>query len=186
MSLSMYQASIPVFVRRLKTLSAILKKGAAHAKARGIDPAVLVNARLAPNMFPLSRQVQIASDMVKGAAGRLAGVDIPSWPDNEATFTELQQRISNTIAFVKTIKPAQLDGTEQKQITLQIPAGSLGFSGQAYLQDWVLPNLYFHMSTAYNILRHNGVELGKADFLGITPPGTKSTGRKKRQAKSKA
>ena len=177
MSLSMYQASMPVLIQRLKTLSAILKKGSMYAKAKGFGGDVLVNARLAPDMFPLSRQVQIATDMAKGAAGRLAGIDIPSYADTESSLPELQERIAKTIAFLKTVTPAQVDGTEEKLITLQLRAGSISLSGQSYLLDWALPNVYFHVTTAYNLMRHNGVELGKGDFLGIAPKAAKKAGK---------
>ncbi len=166
MTLSMYQASSPVFVRMLQNLSGILKKGAAHAEARKIEPSVFINARLAPDMFPLSRQIQIATDIVKGGAARLAGVDVPSYEDKEATFDELQARIAKTIAFVQSIKPAQIDGSEEHAIALKIGGRDLNFSGQNYLLQFVLPNVYFHITTAYAILRHNGVDIGKADFLG--------------------
>jgi len=177
MSLSMYDASVPVFVHNLKVLAALLKKGAAHAKARGIDPAVLVNARLFPDMFPLARQVQIATDMAKGGGARLAGVEIPSLADTETTFPELQERVSRTLAFLKTLRPAQFEGSEARAIQLQLRIGKLEFSGAQYLLGWVLPNLYFHVTTTYNILRHNGVELGKADFLGRAPAAKKGKRR---------
>ncbi len=167
MSLSMYQASVPTFIRGLNNLSAILAKASAYAtEASKIDPATLVNARLYPNMFPLSRQVQIASDVVKGGAARLAGVEIPSFPDTETTFDELQARIKKTITFLETIKPAQVDGTEDKNIVLKVGGNEMTFTGQAYLLTFVIPNLYFHVTTAYAILRHNGLDIGKGDFLG--------------------
>lgn len=166
MALSMYQASIPVFVRQLSNLSVILKKGEEHALAKKIEPEVFINARLAPDMFPLSRQIQIATDGVKGAAARLAGVEVPSYPDTEKTFPELQARIAKTIEFAKTFSAKQIDGTEEKKIVLKIRDREINFLGQAYLLNFVLPNLYFHMTTAYAILRHNGVDVGKKDFLG--------------------
>lgn len=166
MTLSMYDASIPVFIRQLTNLSDILKKGEASAEERKIDPSVLVNARLAPDMLPLARQIQIASDAVKGCAGRLSGVEIPKFEDTEATFAELQARIANTISFLKTITPAQVEGTEDKTINLTIAKRDFQFSGRDYLFSFVLPNLFFHTTTAYAILRHNGVALGKADYLG--------------------
>jgi hypothetical protein len=183
----MYQASVPVLIHNLKALAAILKKGADHAKARGIDPAVLVNARLYPDMFPLTRQVQIATDMAKGGAARLAGVEMPSYPDTETSFPELQERIAKTIAFLKGIKPAQLEGSEGREIHLQMRMGAISFNGQYYLISWVLPNVYFHITTAYNILRHNGVELGKWDFLGKAPGSDiRSGGPAKKAAKKRA
>ncbi|KFA87254.1 DUF1993 domain-containing protein [Archangium violaceum] len=166
MSLSMYQASIPVFIRMLGNLSAILEKAAAHAAAKKIEPSVLINARLAPDMRPLSFQVQIASDLAKGCAARLAGIDPPSMADTESTFPELQERIKKTIAFLQTVSAAQVDGTEEREVVLKIRDHEMKFQGQAYLLGFVLPNFYFHVTTAYAILRHNGLDLGKADFLG--------------------
>ena len=166
MTLSMYAASVPVFRRALTQLGAVLKKGEAFAAARQIDPAVLTSARLAPDMFPLTRQVQIASDQVKGGTARLAGVDVPSWADDETTFEQLQARIARTLAFIAEFKPAQIDGSEARPITLPARSGSLNFTGQDYLLGFVLPNVFFHCTTAYLILRHNGVEVGKRDFLG--------------------
>ena len=165
MSLSMYEASIPVFIRQLNALSGILKKGEEHAIAKKIEPEVFINARLAPDMFPLSRQIQIATDGVKGCAARLAGVDVPSYPDTEKTFAELQARIAKTIEFLKTFKAAQIDGSEGRKITLKLRKEDTSFLGQPYLLNFVLPNLYFHVSMAYAILRHNGVDVGKMDFL---------------------
>ena len=186
MSLSMYDASVPVLVHSLKNLSGILKKAAVHAKAKGIDPAVLVNARLFPDMFPLARQVQIATDMAKGCGARLAGVELPSYADTETTFPELQERISRTIAFLRSLKRAQFDGSSTRALQLQMRMGSIGFDGKDYLVGWVLPNFYFHMATAYNILRHNGVEIGKPDFLGQVPGARMNTGKASKPAKAKA
>ncbi|MGB4074451.1 DUF1993 domain-containing protein [Pseudomonas sp.] len=166
MSLSMYQASIPVFTRMLGNLSAILDKAAAFAEAKKIEPQVLLNARLAPDMFPLVRQVQIATDSVKGCAARLAGVDVPSFPDTESSFAQLQERLQKTQAFLNSCSAAQIDGSETMRIVLNFPGQELKFSGQDYLVNFVLPNFYFHLTTAYAILRHNGLELGKMDFLG--------------------
>lgn len=166
MPLSMYQASIPVFERMLRNLSAILTKAAAHAEARKIDPSVFINARLAPDMFPLSRQVQIATDGVKGCAARLAGIEVPSYPDTETTFAELQARIAKMLAFLQTVSAAQIDGSEERPVNLKAGKKELNFKGQDYLLFFVLPNLYFHVTAAYAILRHNGVEIGKMDFLG--------------------
>jgi len=166
MSLTMYQASIPVFVRMLDNLSGILDKAAAHAEAKKIDPAIFVNARLAPDMFPLSRQVQIATDMVKGCAARLAGIEVPSYEDNETTFSELQARIAKTKAFIESVSASQVDGSEERKITLKFGSKELSFLGQAYLLDFVLPNFHFHLTTTYAILRHNGVEIGKKDYTG--------------------
>ncbi|HSE74576.1 MAG TPA: DUF1993 family protein [Dongiaceae bacterium] len=166
MTLSMYQASVPVFVRGLENLSAVLAKGAAHAEARKIEPAVFVNARLAPDMFPFSRQIQIASDAAKGCTARLAGAEVPSYPDTEATFPELEARIAKTIAFVKGFTAAQIDGSEARSVTLKMRSGDMTLRGQDYLFKLSLPNFYFHITTAYDILRHNGVEVGKMDYLG--------------------
>jgi hypothetical protein len=166
MSLSMYQASIPVFLRGLDNLSHILAKGAASTETRKIDPLVFAQARLAPDMFPLSRQVQIATDVVKGAGARLAGIEAPVFEDNESNFPELQARVEKTKAFLKTLTAAQIDGSEAKEINLKVGGKALTFKGQDYLFGFVLPNLFFHITTTYSILRHNGVDLGKQDFLG--------------------
>ena len=162
----MYQASVPVLVRMLGNVRACLEKGAAHAEAKKIDPSVLVNDRLAPDMFPLSRQVQIASDMAKSVVARLAGVEPPKYEDNEKTFADLYARIDKTIDYVKGFKPAQIDGTEDRDIKLQMRTGPMEFKGINYLLHFVMPNFYFHCTMTYAILRHNGVELGKMDFLG--------------------
>ncbi|MDE1145574.1 MAG: DUF1993 domain-containing protein [Azospirillaceae bacterium] len=166
MSLSMYQASVPVFLRLLGNLSAILDKAAAHAEAKKIDPSVFINARLAPDMLHLARQVQIATDSAKGAAARLAGVEVPSFADTETTFPELQARIAKTVDFLKTVTAEQIDGSEERTITLKLRGEEKNFPGQTFLLFMALPNFYFHVTTAYDILRHNGVELGKSDFLG--------------------
>ncbi|MBK9617383.1 MAG: DUF1993 domain-containing protein [Uliginosibacterium sp.] len=166
MALSMYQSSIPMLKRMLGSLATILDKAAAHAEAKKIDPAVLFGARLFPDMFPLSRQVQIATDQAKGCAARLAGVEVPKYEDNEANFAELQARLAKTIAFLDSLTPAQIDGSEGKDIVVQVRDLKLDFKGQDYLMQWVLPNFYFHVTTAYNILRHNGIEIGKKDYLG--------------------
>ncbi|BAN49222.1 DUF1993 family protein [Metapseudomonas resinovorans] len=166
MSLSMYEASIPVLARMLGNLSNILKKAEANAQARGIDPKVFIDSRLAPDMYPLARQVQVVSDMAKGCAARLAGVDVPSWADTESTFEELQARIAKTQAFLKGIDAAQLDGSEDRTVVLKMRSGDLSFRGRDYLLGFALPNFYFHLTAAYAILRHNGVDVGKMDFLG--------------------
>ncbi len=166
MNNSMYQSSVPAFMHALNNLAAILEKGAAHAEAKKIDPSVLVNARLFPDMFPLVRQVQIACDSVKGGAARLAGVEPPAFEDTEKTFVELIARVKKTVAYLQTLTATQIDGSEDKTMTWQTRSGSKSMQGLPYLHRHVLPNLYFHVTTAYNILRHNGVELGKKDFLG--------------------
>jgi hypothetical protein len=176
MSSTMYQASAQTFTHNLKNLSAMLKAAAADAKARGIDPSVLLNMRLAPDMMPLISQVRIVTDNAKGACARLAGVDTPVYADDETTFAQLQARIKTTLAFIRTLKAAQFEGSESREVVMKIPIGSLAFSGIDYLNGWALPNFYFHSTTAYNILRHNGVSLGKADFLGIVP-GIQATGQ---------
>ncbi|WP_119303561.1 DUF1993 domain-containing protein [Dongia deserti] len=169
MTLSMYQASVPVFVRGLENLGNILAKAATHAEAKKIDPAVFINARLAPDMFPLSRQVQIASDAAKGCTARLAGVEVPSYPDTETTFPELQERVAKTIAFVTGLTASQIDGSEDRVVTLKQRGEDVRYRGQDYLLKLALPNFFFHAVTAYDILRHNGVEVGKADYLGKLP-----------------
>jgi uncharacterized protein len=167
MTLSMYQASVPVFLRAFDNLSAILDKAAAFATAKKIDPSVLINARLAPDMFALARQVQIVSDTTKGCVARLAGVAIPSIADTETTFADLKERLAKTAAFIKSVTAAQIDGSEGKSITMKMgPNKEVVFTGQAYLLTFVLPNLYFHVTATYAILRHNGVEIGKNDYLG--------------------
>jgi hypothetical protein len=169
MSLSMYQASVPLFTQTLACLSAILDKAAAYAEAKKIDPSVLVNARLFPDMFPMSRQVQIACDFAKGATARLAGAEVPSYADTEASFAELKQRIAKTVSFISQFKAEQIDGSEERDISLKIGGQDMAFKGQQYLIHFVMPNFFFHAATAYGILRHSGVELGKRDFM--MPPG---------------
>ncbi len=166
MPFSLYAASIPTFVRGLKNLATCLEKARADADARNFAPEILVDARLAPDMHKLSRQVQIASDTVKNAAARLAGLEAPSFPDTESKLDELQERIGKTIAFVETVTQAQLDGSEEKVITLKFPGREITFSGADYLTNFVLPNFYFHLTTTYAILRNQGVKLGKADYIG--------------------
>ncbi|MEC4820031.1 MAG: DUF1993 domain-containing protein [Scytonema sp. PMC 1069.18] len=166
MTISMYQASVPVFIHTLNNLVGILEKGATYAETKKIDPSVLVNSRLYPDMFPLSRQVQIASDVAKRGAAKLAEVEAPKFEDNETTFSELIERTQKTISFLNTLKPDQIDGSEERTITLEMRDNTLSFPGMPFLLYFVVPNLYFHVTTAYDILRHCGVELGKQDFLG--------------------
>lgn len=166
MSISMYQASVPVLVHMLKNLDAIIAKAAAHADARKIDPSVLVNSRLYPDMFPLARQIQIATDMAKGCGARLAGEEPPKYDDTEASFPELSARVQKTINYLESLKAAAIDGSEERVIALKLRNASVTFSGMFYLLNFVLPNFYFHVTTTYAILRHNGVELGKPDYLG--------------------
>jgi len=162
----MYQASAPRFVNILKNLSLLLDKAQAHAETKKIEPAALTGFRLFPDMFPLARQVQIACDTAKGAVARLAGVEIPKHEDTEQTFAELKERIAKTIEFIGTLKPAQIDGTEDKPIVLKVGGQDRTFTGMQYLLGHAHPNFYFHVTTAYNILRHAGVEIGKRDFIG--------------------
>jgi hypothetical protein len=166
MTISMYQGAVPSLVRSLHNLVAILEKGAAHAEAKKVDPAVLVASRLYPDMFPLSRQVQIASDIARRGVARLAGTEAPALEDKETTFAELCDRLRKVIAFIETFTPEQIDGSEETVINLPIGKETMTFAGQDYLLFFILPNVYFHVTTAYAILRHNGVELGKLDFLG--------------------
>ena len=166
MPLSMYDSSVPILKHGLCSLSTILKKSAEHAVSRKIDPSVLISARLFPDMFPLSKQIQIATDQAKGCVARLVGVDIPKYEDTETTFDELQVRIAKTNAYLDSFSAEQIVGSEERDIVLQLHEKTLTFKGRDYLSQWVLPNFYFHVTTAYNILRHNGIEIGKKDFLG--------------------
>ncbi len=166
MTLSMYQASVPVFVRMLGNLSAILDKGVSHSEARKIDPTVLLNARLFPDMLPLAKQIQIAADFAKGTSARLASVEVPKYEDDEASFADFQARIQKTLAFAQSLSAAQIDGSEEREINITVAGNPMSFKGLEYLLNFALPNFYFHMTTAYNILRHNGVEIGKRDFIG--------------------
>ena len=166
MSISMYQASAPRFANTLRNLAAILDKAKSHAAAKKIEEQALTSARLYPDMFALARQVQIACDTAKGAVARLAGVEIPKHEDTEKTFDELKERIARTLAFIATVKAAQVDGTEDREIVLKLQGTDVPFKGLQYLLGFAWPNFYFHATTAYDILRHNGVELGKRDFIG--------------------
>ena len=166
MTISMYQASVPAFVRALNNLAAILEKGAAHARAHKIDDAVLLGSRLFPDMLPLTKQVQLASDSAKSGAGRLAGAEFPAFEDKEATFQELVQRIRKTVTYLETLRPEQIDGSEDKTVSWQTRSSTKSMQGLPYLMYHVLPNVHFHVTTAYAILRHNGIEIGKKDFLG--------------------
>jgi uncharacterized protein len=166
MAVSMYQASVPAFVQMLNSLAAILDKAEAYAAERKIDPAVLLGWRLAPDMFALARQVQIATDHAKGCCARLAGVEVPKYADEETTFADLRARIASTIDFVESFEPSDIDGSEDRGITITAGGRELRFKGQQYLMTFVLPNFYFHVTTAYNILRHCGLPIGKRDFMG--------------------
>ena len=166
MSISMYDACAPRFASMLRNLDAILGKAQAHAAAKKIDPAVLMSARLFPDMLPFVKQVQIATDHAKGAVARLAGVEVPRFEDTEQNFDELRARLAKTIAFVESFSAEQIDGSEDREITLRAGGKDLVFKGMPYLIGYAIPNFYFHLVTAYNILRHNGVEIGKGDYLG--------------------
>lgn len=166
MTISMYQASVPCFVRTLGNLSAILDKAQAHVDAKKIDPLALTSYRLYPDMLPMTRQVQIACDAAKGLVARLSGLDNPVHEDNEKTLADLQARIAKTLTFVQSVTPAQLDGTEDKDIVVKRGDIETHYKGMQFLLGNALPNFYFHVTTAYNILRHNGVDIGKRDYLG--------------------
>jgi hypothetical protein len=166
MTISMYSASVPVYQSMLNNLKGVLAKGAAFAAAKKIDEVVLMNARLAPDMLAMSRQVQIACDFAKGSIARLAGIEVPKWEDTEKSFADLAARIDKTVAYVGEFSAAQIDGQEDRNIELTIAGNPMSFKGQQYLLNVAMPNFYFHVTTAYAILRHNGVEIGKSDFLG--------------------
>ena len=166
MSISMDDVSIPMMTLGLTNLTAILDKAAAHAADKKFDSLVLAQARLFPDMYPLARQVQIACDTAKGAAARLAGIEVPKHEDTETTLAELKARIAKTVDFLKSVTPAQLKDAESRAIEIKFPNGSWKFTGIAYLTDFVLPNFYFHSAMVYALLRKNGVEIGKMDFLG--------------------
>ncbi len=166
MTISMYQASVPVFIRTLGNLKAIVDKSAAHAQEKKIDESVFLTARLFPDMLAFTRQVQIASDFARGTGARLAGSEPPSYEDKEQTFAELADRIDRTIAFLRTLTPAQIDGSEGREIVRPIRGEPKKFTGIDYLLLYALPNFYFHTTTAYAILRHNGIAIGKGDFIG--------------------
>lgn len=166
MSLSMYQASVPVFIRALSNLRVVLQKGEAFAIEKGFAPEVLVQTRLIADMLPLSRQVQIACDMAKNGSFRLAGVEAPVFDDDETTFAQLIARIDRTIEVIGGLRAEQIDGSESRAIHLKMRTGELNFEGQTYLLDFVLPNLFFHATTTYAILREAGVPIGKMDYIG--------------------
>lgn len=166
MKISMYEASIPTFLHTLNSLKAILEKGAAHAEARKFDPNLLAATRLTADMLPLTRQIQIASDAAKGAAARLTGVDPPKFEDNETTVADLIARIGKTVDYLQGFKPEQFEGSDERTITIPTPRQTFTFPGLVFLRHWAIPNFFFHVTTAYNLLRANGVEIGKADYLG--------------------
>ncbi len=167
--ITMYQASIPPLLQSLAATVAVLGKGAAHAEARKIDPSALLLARLFPDQFTLTKQVQVMSDLAKLGGARLSGVDAPKMPDAETGFAELQARLEATAAYLRSLTPAQIDGTEGKAITIKLGPTEVTFTGQSFLLHFIMPNVYFHATTAYALLRHNGVELGKRDFIGTMP-----------------
>ena len=166
MTISMYQASVPRFVNILGNLSNILDKAQAHVDAQKLDTATLTTYRLFPDMLPMTTQVRIACDTAKGAVARLAGVEIPAYEDNEKTLADLKARIAKTIAFIQTVTSAQIDGTEDKEIVIKYGEKETRYKGMQFLLGNAVPNIYFHVTTTYNILRHNGVEIGKRDYLG--------------------
>ena len=166
MPITMHQVAFPPVIRTLNALSTILDKAAAHCEARKIEPTVLLNYRLAPDMFALTRQIQVATDQAKGMAARLAGAEVPSYPDTESSIEELKARIAKTIDFVQSLSPDRYEGSEDREVTLKMRSGERTFNGRDYVFGFVLPNFYFHATTAYDILRHAGVELGKLDFMG--------------------
>jgi len=166
MTSSMHQASIPTITRALKNLIGVLEKGAAHAEAKKIEPSVLINSRLYPDMFTLGKQVQVVSDIARGGISRLAQVESPKYEDNETTFPQLVERLRKTIAYLEALKPEQIDGSETRTVSWTAMGTDYSMPGQQYLYNRVFANVFFHCATAYNILRHNGVEIGKLDFLG--------------------
>jgi hypothetical protein len=166
MSLSMHKISVPAFVRGFSVLSSLIDKAEAFAEEKKIAPAILVNARLAPDMLPFAGQIQRASDTSKGVIARLTSVEVPKFPDEEADFAELRERIAKTIAFLESVDPSALDGTADKEVTLKFGKLGVTLSGEDYILKFVLPNFYFHVTTAQNILRHNGVPVGKLDYIG--------------------
>jgi hypothetical protein len=166
MPVTMSQLTIPTFVQGLEALAATLYKAEAYAAARKIDEAVLLQARLFPDMFPFVRQVQIAADFAKGAVARLSGAEPPNYPDTETSFAALKQRVARTLDYIHSIAPEAIDGSEARTVSLKAGQQTLTFAGEPYLLSFVLPNFYFHLATAYDLLRHNGVELGKRDFVG--------------------
>lgn len=169
MTLSMYQASAPIYVQYLNAASAVLDKGAAFAETRKIDPAALLQARLYPDMHPLVKQVQIFTDQAVRGMSRLAGTEPPAFPDTETSFAELKARIARAVSHVQSFKPDQIDGSEDRSIVMKTPRGDLNFNGKDYLLGFSLPNFFFHATTTYSILRHVGVEIGKMDFMGGMP-----------------
>jgi uncharacterized protein len=169
MPLSMSQASVPLITQMLTSLSALIDKASEHCRANGIDPSEIAGARLAPDMFPFARQVQLSTDHAKGMAARLSGRENPKYEDTESTFEELKARVAKTLAFVKSVPASEIDGSETREITIPIGGQPRTFNGQRYLLHQALPNFFFHVTTAYDILRHVGVPVGKRDFIGTQP-----------------
>ena len=169
MAFSLYQASVPTCLQMFAALSAVLEKAAAYATERKIEPSVLLQSRLYPDMLPLVRQVQIAADAAKAGCARLAGVEVPSYPDTEASFDELQARIARTVAFLEGLDHSAIDGAADRTISFTAGKRSLSMTGPSYVTGWMLPNFFFHVTTAFAILRHNGLAVGKLDFLGPVP-----------------
>jgi len=169
MSITMHSASVPIFVRMFGNLVTWLDKAEAHAAAKKFDISVLLNARLAPDMLPLTRQIQIASDGAKFCVARLAGVEAPKFEDDETTVADLKARVAKTVAFMESVSAAQINGTEDKDITVPRRDGPWIVKGEPYVKNYVLPNFFFHVTTTYALLRHNGVNLGKSDYLGPQP-----------------
>lgn len=166
MSFSMYEASVPVFTQILNSLAAIIDKAETHANAKNIDPAALLQARLYPDMFPFLRQIQVAADFAKGCSARLAGVEVPRYEDTEKSFADLRERIARTLAFINDLPRDAIEASDQRDIVTGSGAKVREFKGQDYLVHYALPHFYFHATTAYALLRHNGVEIGKKDFVG--------------------
>ena len=171
MSISMYDASVPTFLHTLNALKALLQKAVAHAEAKKFDPNILAGVRLAPDMLPLAKQIQITSDVAKAAAARLTGTDAPKFEDNETTMDQLIARIDKTVDYLKSVNAKQFEGSETRTVTIVTPRQTFSFPGLAFLRHWAIPNFYFHVTTTYALLRHNGVEIGKADFLGALIDG---------------
>lgn len=164
--MTLYEQTVPTFSRMLGNLEALLDKAAAHAEASRYDVGILLAARLFPDMFTLARQVQLATDFAKGACARLAGIEVPRWEDTETTLPELKARLRKARDFLASVPPARFDHAGDRAIELKTPAGEFHFTGETFVLHWALPNFYFHVATAYNLLRHNGVPVGKLDFLG--------------------
>ncbi len=165
--MSFYDATVPAFLQILGSLSGLLAKADAHCKARNIAPEVLLSARLYPDMLPFSRQIQLASDFAAKGCARLTHSEVPSTPDTEKSFEELKQRLTKTIDYLKTFKPAQFDGADTREVTFPVGPTTMTLKGQQFASGFAFPNFYFHAATAHGILRHNGVEIGKRDFLGV-------------------